>query len=284
MAEWFFVNLLGLLRYQLIGVALFLPIEVAFPKARIPLSQRASGIIFLLTTALLTALAGLAVFATKEAFQIQPFITLRWAWGGPVVAAIVLALWGDFQFYILHRLEHRFLWRFHAVHHSIRNLSAANSYHHWTESIWLTLSTLPMLFIDVQAGPTLAALAFLFHYQQFYIHSSSKPHFGLVRYALVDNRYHRIHHSVQSAHHDKNFGATTPLWDWLFGTLYMPESHEWPDVGLADLGEPQSLKEWAVAPWRLGDGERPHLAGSPSRGTGEALLDGDRPANPILIP
>lgn len=260
----FILNLVGLIAYQLVGVALFLPFEIAFPKARLTVFQRADGLIYLFATALVTAFVFALLSNAKAAFHIPTLIVFHSHWS-PVVAAVLAALYVDLQFYIVHRIEHRFFWRFHAVHHSIRNLSAANSYHHWSESLMGLPLAIPLLFIDINFGPALAVLAFMFRYQQFYIHSASKPHFGPLRWLLVDNRYHRIHHSMQPEHHDKNFGAMTPLWDWLFGTMYMPRSSEWPDVGLADLGEPRSLKEWSSAPWRLGLREGLPYASGPAR-------------------
>ena len=250
MFEDFILNLIGLLTYQVIGVALFLPFELAFPKQRIGLKARADGFIFLMATALVTALVFAIVNLLKAVLHLPTLIVFHHSLWSPVLAAIVGALWIDLQFYTVHRLEHRFFWRFHAVHHSVRNLSAANSYHHWTESLMGLPLAIPLLFIDVQIGPTLAVLAFLFRYQQFYIHSASRPHFGPLRWMLVDNRYHRIHHSMEQRHYDKNFGAMSPLWDWLFGTLHMPKSNEWPDVGLAEVDEPTSLREWSNLPWR----------------------------------
>lgn len=284
MLEWFAITLLGLIGYQLVGVALFLPLEMAFPKTSSTVSERAAGLIFLIVTALLVALASLGVVALRGALHIEPLVTLSSRFGGPILAAIALALWIDFQFYVQHRIEHRLLWRFHAVHHAIRKLSAANSYHHWTEAIWLTCAAVPFLFIDVQIGPTLGWLTFMFHYQQFYIHSSARPHFGPLRWLLIDNRYHRIHHSIEPRHHDKNFGAMTPLWDWLFGTLHMPAKGEWPEVGLKEIAEPKSLRAWSSAPWRLGNGERADFGAGPSGRRGEVLLDSDRSPHPVLIP
>jgi sterol desaturase/sphingolipid hydroxylase (fatty acid hydroxylase superfamily) len=274
-AEAFLTNLLGLIGYQIVGVAIFLPFEMLFPKAPLTAFQRSAGLIFLLATALTTAVAGTLLMLLRDAIGIQPLFIVH-APFGPFVAAIGLALWVDVQFYVLHRIEHRFLWRFHAVHHSVRNLSAANSYHHWTEAIWLSLSGIPLMFVDIDWGQTLGWLSLVFHYQQFYIHSASRPHFGPLRWLLVDNRYHRIHHSVHAEHHDKNFGAMTPLWDWMFGTMHMPKSSEWPDVGLAEVEEPQSLREWASLPSRYR--ERANLSASPSGGCGEALLDSHSPA------
>ena len=244
-AEQFLVSLLLVLKYQAIGVALFLPLELLFPRSKVRFADRTAGIIFLLATAPVTAL----VSALVEQFRPSPLIELHGGLGSPILASIALALWLDFQFYVIHRLEHRFFWRFHAVHHSVRNLSAANSYHHWTEPLMGLTVVVPLMFLDVAVAPTLGFLTFLFTYQQFYIHSSARPHFGPFRRLLIDNRYHRIHHSLDPAHHHKNFGAMTPLWDWVFGTLYMPKSEEWPDVGLPDRDEPQSLLEWHRAPW-----------------------------------
>lgn len=251
MFEWFAATLLTLVSYQLIGVALLLPLELTLSRSRMAFSERIGGIVFLIVTALLTAIVGLGIVILKGALHVAPIISVKSGFGGPLIAAVALALWVDFQFYVTHRLEHRFLWRFHAVHHSIRNLSAANSYHHWTEAIWLPLSTLPLMLIDVRIGPTLGWLSLIFHYQQFYIHSSAKPHLGPLRWLFVDNVYHRVHHSVQPEHHDMNFGAMTPLWDLLFGTFHMPKSSDWPEVGLKELTEPAGLKEWSSLPWRL---------------------------------
>lgn len=250
----FFDTLISALTYQLIGVALFLPLELALPKTRASFGVRASGFIFLLAVAPVTAVVAAGIEGLRDALGIVPVLHFHGGFGSAVVAAVVAALWVDLQFYLVHRLEHRFLWRFHAVHHSIRHLSAANSYHHWTEPLMGLPLAIPLLFVDVQIGPAFVLLAFLFRFQQFYIHSSAGAHFGPLRWLLVDNRYHRIHHSVEPQHHDRNFGAMSPLWDWLFGTLHMPKSSEWPDVGLKDVDQPAGLADWSSLPWRLGDG------------------------------
>lgn len=271
MIENFLGTLVSVLTYQAIGVALFLPLELAFPKVCIPFKDRAGGLIFLLALAPITAAVAALMMGLSHALGIKP-IPFHFGFWTPVVAAIVGALWLDLQFYVVHRLEHRFFWRFHAVHHSIRNLSAVNSYHHWTEPLMGVVTIgIPLMFVDVQIGPGLGVLTFLFRYQQFYIHSASRPNFGPLRWLLVDNRYHRIHHSMQPEHYDKNFGAMSPLWDWVFGTLHMPAKGEWPEVGLNEIDEPQSLREWSSAPWRIssvGDRGRGE-PGSPQSGVGD---------------
>jgi sterol desaturase/sphingolipid hydroxylase (fatty acid hydroxylase superfamily) len=34
--------------------------------------------------------------------------------------------------------------------------------------------------------------------------------------------HHQIHHSRNPAHFNKNLGSCLAVWDWLFGTLYVP--------------------------------------------------------------
>jgi sterol desaturase/sphingolipid hydroxylase (fatty acid hydroxylase superfamily) len=269
MIEDFLTQLFVALAYQTVGVAIFLSFELLFPKERISFSRRAGGFLFLIAAAPFGAFISVAVAGLSNALHIQP-IPLHFGLWSPIIGAIVLALWLDLQFYVAHRIEHRFFWRFHAVHHSVRDLSAANSYHHWTEALMSLTVAIPLLFLDVKIAPTLGLLVLLFRYQQFYIHSSSRPHFGPLRYVWVDNRYHRIHHSMNPEHFNKNFGAFSPLWDWLFGTLYLPRSDEWPAVGVEGMLQPESLKDWLVAPWRLnvGDRGRGEAAGGPASHVG----------------
>jgi sterol desaturase/sphingolipid hydroxylase (fatty acid hydroxylase superfamily) len=65
----------------------------------------------------------------------------------------------------------------------------------------------------------------------------------------MDNRFHRLHHSVEERHFDKNFGLTTPLWDLLFGTLCVPAKDEWPETGLADQPEVGGLADFLWRPF-----------------------------------
>ena len=65
---------------------------------------------------------------------------------------------------------------------------------------------------------------------------------------IVDNRFHRIHHSLEERHFDKNFGICFSIWDFLFGTAYEP-GDEWPHVGLADRMPPNSVREFLLHPF-----------------------------------
>jgi sterol desaturase/sphingolipid hydroxylase (fatty acid hydroxylase superfamily) len=167
----------------------------------------------------------------------------------PVLGLIIY----DFFNYWMHRAQHRWFWRQHAIHHSIRNLSAVNSYMHWTEElfrvIFISVPTATLLNLS-PAEITLAAAILNAAYGNF-IHSASTLHFGKTgRLLLADNRWHRIHHSVEPTHFDRNFGTACTLWDRLFRTAYFPENHEWPETGVTDQGEPQTLDDYLWRPFR----------------------------------
>src|SRR5262249_29882919 len=156
-------------------------------------------------------------------------------------ASMVVIQVGDFFYYWFHRLQHsnKFLWRFHAEHHSLEEMSAFYSYHHFTEDIFkISFITIPtnLVFSFYQRYfPWLWAL--LIAGQSLYVHSSTRLNLGWFRYIVPDNRFHRIHHSKERQHFDKNFGVGSALWDIIFGTVHYPGKDEWPDVGLEQMKE-----------------------------------------------
>jgi len=173
---------------------------------------------------------------------------------GLVAAAIVAAFVGDFFYYWCHRFQHRFLWRFHAVHHAPRVLHGAAGYHHVSEAAMkFVLYTIPLAFLtdDPMNVPVLGGLLGL---QGHYLHAATRVNlrpFGAFGRLFQDNCTHRIHHSIQPEHHDRNFGVFTTVWDHLFGTAYVPAPGEWPDTGVAEMPEPTTIGEFLAAPWRL---------------------------------
>lgn len=182
----------------------------------------------------------------------SPDLVLRLS--GWIVAAFAVAFVGNFFYYWLHRAQHAvpLLWRFHEIHHSITEMSAANSYHHFTEEIFqFVVVTIPVSFLfGVEAGPVPWLVLTVASSHSVFIHSSANIDIGPLRYVIGDNRFHRIHHSIEARHFDRNFGTSTPLWDVLFGTACFLGLGEWPEVGLADVAEPKTLKDFFLRPFR----------------------------------
>jgi sterol desaturase/sphingolipid hydroxylase (fatty acid hydroxylase superfamily) len=134
-------------------------------------------------------------------------------------------------------------------------MNAVNSYHHASEAIVsLLLYTIPTSLIVSDMGPGLPFVSLFIWLHIVWIHSPTRANFGPLRALFVDNRFHRIHHSLEERHFDKNFGAFTTLWDRLFGTACFPERGEWPAVGLAEIDEPRGVREWIDLPARFATG------------------------------
>ncbi|WP_315761176.1 sterol desaturase family protein [Sphingomonas sp. Y38-1Y] len=263
----------------IVVAALLTAFELTNPRAPTTLRDRASGLAFWALSIPLSALLVTLMSMTMDALGIEPLIELpisaATAWMGPlsaIIAVLLAAIVHDFFFYWFHRIQHRFLWRFHAVHHSIRDLSAVNSYHHATEALMsLVLLTIPTTLIVADAGSALPYVNLALWLHIVWIHSPTRITFGPLRALLVDNRFHRIHHSLQPEHFDHNFGAFTTIWDRLFGTAWFPRPDEWPDVGLAEVDQPRTVGEWLDLPDRYRDAVAAKSLSQPSLGDGLRL-------------
>ena len=232
-------------------------LENIFPRVgeRPPsLISRAKAVAFWLVFWLFSALLTRLTYPFLETLGISPlFPSLEPAFlPRPIAIAVAVvssAVLGDFFYYWCHRFQHRYLWRFHAVHHSVREMSAMTAYHHVSEPIMkVVLYSVPLsIFIqDPYGAPILGAVLGL---HGNYLHSTTRLNFGPVGRWIQDNRLHRIHHSIHPEHHDKNFAVFTTIWDRLFGTAYLPKPGEWPETGVADMLEPESVGQFLTAPF-----------------------------------
>lgn len=238
-------------------LALATAIELLFPRERQSIRERLVG----LGAVTIYVPATLVVFKAFQqlwiAIGIRPLIHVPLTFDGMGIAAVVLApiagaVVYDFFFYWFHRAQHALAWRFHAVHHSIRELNAVNSYHHISEPFFQAIFLLlPASLIVSDTGPVVPAMLILLHLQASFIHSPTSIHLGPLRLFFCDNRFHRIHHSLDERHFDKNFGAFTTLWDRLFGTAWFPDKDEWPATGLAEIDQPRNLRAWFDLPIRF---------------------------------
>ena len=238
--------------------------ELANPRERHPVTARLRGIGYWAVTIAVSLLLAKGLAAGWRQIGGQPLFAVpaMGAWLGSallqgIAAGIGAALFHDFFFYWYHRAQHRWLWHWHAVHHSVRNLNAVNSYHHISESFFsLLLIQIPLTLLVADTGPTVPIVTFVLWCHIIWIHSPTRITLGPLRALVVDNRFHRIHHSLETRHFDKNFGAFTTLWDRVFGTCHMPRRDEWPAVGLAEIGEPRGFADWLSMPARLRAAER----------------------------
>lgn len=141
--------------------------------------------------------------------------------------AIVFVL-GDFKSYFRHFVFHRvdFLWQLHSFHHSASSFNVITRYRgHFLEGAFaLLFEFFPFILIG---APIHMYFAFkiVSETHQLILHSSIQSDWGFMgRYVLVSPAAHRIHHSVEERHFNKNLGVSLIIWDRIFGT-YCPAEH-----------------------------------------------------------
>lgn len=178
--------------------------------------------------------------------------------GYTVLPALSLFIF-DFFYYWFHRLQHRqrTLWKVHAVHHSLEELNAVNNYHHVLEDILrFPIIFVPLSLLVQLQTPTIIIYSTLLSWSGQLIHANSNVSYGWLRYVFVEPRYHRIHHSIETRHWDKNFAAIFPFWDIIFGTAYFPSRNEYPKTGLTDAAEPASAIRYLSMPFKQPESDR----------------------------
>jgi sterol desaturase/sphingolipid hydroxylase (fatty acid hydroxylase superfamily) len=137
----------------------------------------------------------------------------------------------DFVQWFTHLLLHRyaFLWNFHQVHHSVKEMGfAAHLRYHWMENIlYKPLKTIAVMLL----GGFEPEQAYIVHFVAIAIghlnHSNIKISWGVFKYVLNSPVMHLYHHAkILPKHLNKgvNFGISLSVWDYIFKTNYIPES------------------------------------------------------------
>jgi sterol desaturase/sphingolipid hydroxylase (fatty acid hydroxylase superfamily) len=172
-------------------------------------------------------------------------------------SAILVVLAFDLAEYSFHRLQHvwRPLWVMHALHHSDHDMNVTTTSRHcWIELFIKALFLYPLVGIVFRVGPHAMLIYFALSYYNFVPHANVRWSFGGLWMVLNSPQYHRIHHSREPRHHNRNFAALLPLYDVLFGTYHRPEAAEYPRTGLAEVSQPPDIVEmltWPFAARRL---------------------------------
>lgn len=158
--------------------------------------------------------------------QIVPKEFQSWVGAQPFwVQLPVLLILADLGFYTVHRMFHKipWLWKFHAVHHSIEEMDwlAAHRVHPIDQIFTKGASLLPVFALGFSAWPV-AAFAAIYHWQSLFIHSNVNISIGPLARIIASPRFHHWHHANHAEAFDKNFAGQLSFLDALFGTLHMP--------------------------------------------------------------
>ncbi len=156
-------------------------------------------------------------------------------WLQLVVFFIIL----DFVQWFTHIMLHKFsfLWQFHKVHHSVKEMGfAAHLRYHWMENIlYKPLKTFGVMIL----GGFEPEQAFIVHFFAIAIghlnHANVKITWGPLKYVFNNPVMHLYHHAyvLPEGKYGINYGISLSLWDYIFKTNYIPD-----DSGTIELGFP----------------------------------------------
>lgn len=167
----------------------------------------------------------------------------------------VYLLLADLMLYWSHRAFHTAsLWRYHAVHHSPEHLdwTSARRFHPVDAALHCILPDFVLLMLGISPD----VIVFLAPFNTWYsalVHANLNWSFGPFKYVLVGPVFHRWHHTDAHRGGSKNFSATFPVFDLLFGTFYMPHGALPDRYGVDDSGFPKGLGRQILYPFRTGD-------------------------------
>ena len=169
---------------------------------------------------------------TYKSLPIIDFST--WPISGELLVFFIVL---DFVQWFTHILLHKysFLWQFHKVHHSVKEMGfAAHLRYHWMENIlYKPLKTFGVMIL----GGFEPEQAYIVHFMAITIghfnHSNIKITWGPLKYILNNPVMHLYHHAYElpKGTYGVNFGISLSIWDYLFKTNYVPE-----DSGTIELG------------------------------------------------
>ena len=166
-------------------------------------------------------------------------------WARLLVFFIIIDFVQWFTHTLLHRYE--FLWNFHKVHHSVKQMGfAAHLRYHWMEPV--VYNSMKYIPLAIMGGFTAQDVAIV-HFFNITIghlnHANINWDYGWLKYILNNPRMHIWHHAKELPEDRRmgvNFGITLSIWDYIFKTDYIPYNGR--DIELGFDGDEKFPKDF----------------------------------------
>lgn len=155
----------------------------------------------------------------------------------------------DFVQWFTHTLLHKFefLWNFHKVHHSVKQMGfAAHLRYHWMEPVlYNSMKYIPLAIMGGFSAQDVAIVHFFNIAIGHLNHANINWDYGYLKYILNNPKMHIWHHAKELPEGRKNgvnFGITLSIWDYIFKTNYIPFSGR--DIELGFEGDDNFPKDF----------------------------------------
>jgi sterol desaturase/sphingolipid hydroxylase (fatty acid hydroxylase superfamily) len=209
-----------------------------------------------------TAAVGVALHAEAQGWGLLALVD--WPFAVKVLVAVIVL---DLAIYLQHVLFHAVptLWRLHRVHHADLDFDVTTGVRFHPIEILISMA-IKIAVVAAIGAPALAVLVFeiLLNATSMFNHANVRlplPVDRVVRWFVVTPDMHRVHHSIDPAETNTNFGFNFAIWDRLFGT-YRPQpaaGHEGMTIGIEQFRKPRELwlDRMLTQPFREDPGPQP---------------------------
>lgn len=139
-------------------------------------------------------------------------------WIEIILTVIIL----DFIIWGQHLLSHKipFVWRFHRMHHTDRDLDVTTAVRfHPFEIIFSMFIKITAIYILGASAIAVIIFEIMLNGMAMFNHANLRIPFrieNILRKFIVTPDLHRIHHSIYIDEHNKNFGFSLSIWDKIF--------------------------------------------------------------------
>jgi len=139
-------------------------------------------------------------------------------WIEIILTVIIL----DFIIWGQHLLSHKipFVWRFHRMHHTDRDLDVTTAVRfHPFEIIFSMFIKITSIYILGASAIAVIIFEIMLNGMAMFNHANLRIPFrieNILRKFIVTPDLHRIHHSIYIDEHNKNFGFSLSIWDKIF--------------------------------------------------------------------
>lgn len=251
--------MLDIFKTVLITSLVFIPMEFIFPRIRgkkILRKDWIRDVLYAFIAGSIT-LFGITIIIVAGHIAIEPFLSegFKTAIGSqPVWLQIVeIIIIADLIYYWIHRMFHEnpYLWKIHAIHHSIEEMDWLAA--HRVHPIDQILTRGGSLIIPFSFGFSAAPLSIFFliiGWLSYLKHSNVKIHFGPLKWLIVSPTFHHWHHANEEHAFDKNYADLLPILDILFKTAVIKEDNG-PEKYGTDTVLPETFLGQLILPLKL---------------------------------
>ncbi len=160
----------------------------------------------------------------------------------------------EFLYYATHWYNHRVNlgWCTHVVHHSPTQMNLTVGYRlgitRFISLGWMIFLPAVLLGFDPLMLAAFAGVVLLY---QFFIHTELIPPLGVLENIFNTPSNHRVHHSGDPSHYNKNLGGFTMFFDHIFGTYQKEPVNGIQHYGMLEVMERKNIWHEIIFQWKI---------------------------------